>query len=200
MKINFGTGKGVHVAGCPYSCCKDGPEVTLDDYERRLLLSNNDQLWIATKLRPFSGYGRYEYILGFGPDAESAERASAERAYRDLSGLRVDPWDSYQNAQWRGQRHLVVPATDSLKSGFEAACETGQIKKIQWDGYRFDFAFMPNPNNWFQPPDNPDVACTIAEAKAMIDWGVIDNAEGIEVAAPVAGRFEALRNKIKNWM
>ena len=211
MKINFGRrfiGKGVHVAGCPYSCCKDEPEVVLGDPERRLHLSNNDQLWIATKpiyvythSGPRRPHGRYTNILGTGNDAETAERMSAVTVHSLFDEPLSESWEKYQNSIWMYgcPRHLVLPATERLRRQLLAALDDG-MPFHRWSGYGFDFAVMPNIDGflgWINDSNGPkECACTIERALKMVQSGVVGYAEGIGSRPTVSGILKRITNRI----
>ena len=200
-------GKGVHVAGCPYNCCKDEPEVVLGDSERRLHLSNNNQLWIATEplirhtdAGPRRVHGRHTNIFGTGLDAETAERMSAATVHSLWDEPPSVSWEKYKSAQWAGRpRHLVLPVTEKLRRQLLAALDDGMPFK-RWAGYEFDFAVMPNIDGWlgwvYDSNGPKEYACTIEQALKMVQSGVIGYAEGIGSMPTVSGILKRITNRI----
>ena len=199
----------MHVAGCQYSCCKDEPEVVLGDSERKLHLSNNNQLWIATQplmrhtdASPMLVHGRYTNILGTGNDAETAERMSAATVHSEWD---EEPpsvsWEKYQSSMWTYgcPRHLVLPATEQLRRQLLAALDDGMPFQ-RWNGYKFDFAVMPNIDGclgWIYDSNGPkEYACTIERALKMVQSGVVRYAEGIGSMPTVSGMLKRITNRI----
>ena len=184
------------------------PEVVLGDHERRLHLSNNDQLWIATKHihdytrpRPRGPHGRYTNILGTGNDAETAERMSAVTEHSLFDEPLSESWEKYQNSIWMYgcPSHLVLPATEQLRRQLLAALDDG-MPFDRWSGYSFEFAVMPNIDGcleWIYDSNGPkECACTIEQALKMIQSGVVGYAEGIGSMPTVSGILKRITNRI----